>query len=133
MRRFGGQNSCGEAVARGGGDTLSQVLKLLPGDLRQRVARAGRDPAAAAAALVEEVLHANPVSVAGFAYGLLCGLPVIKRNLVDKKVFAADEVDRALAALGHPCRDEIMADIARRTPAAAGGWGLRTLRGMGAL
>ncbi len=123
----------GAAIDAGGDAILERALAMLPGGLRRRLARAGGGPAAAAA-LVEEVLHANPVSVAGFAYALLCGLPVIKRNLIAKRVFTAAEIARALDAIGHPCRDEILADFAAREAAPAGeGWGLRALRSMGAL
>ena len=44
----------------------------------------------------------------------MCGLPVIKRNLMAKGGFAREDIDSALARMNHPCRAEIVDDLAAR-------------------
>jgi len=104
-------------VDAGGPAAVAETVRLLSPPLRRKVERAmgaASAPAAARTALLREVLHTDPVRAAGLAYALMCGLPVIKRNLMAKGGFAGEDIDSALARMNHPCRAEIVADLTAR-------------------
>lgn len=63
--------------------------------------------------IVALIAERNQVHVGGFLFMKFLGLPVIKRDIFFRQVYALEEVYRILTELQEPLRDEVLADLRR--------------------
>lgn len=109
-----------------------QILPLLPARVRARLARtanvegngsAGDIGQASADAIVSAILATNQMHAGGLLFQQLLRLPMIKRDVVYRRIHTIEEMQAALAAIEEPLRTEILADLRRRgTPDRMGPW-----------
>lgn len=99
-----------------------QALALFPARIRKAVAplmeapTAPADGPAFADAVVDEIMKRNQMHAAGFAFMKFLGLPLFKRDIVYRELFPLEEASRIMTEFVGPMREEIVADLARRTP-----------------
>ena len=110
------------------GRPMQQIVTLLPAQVRARLAPAAAGSSgdigqASADAIISAILATNQMHAGGLLFQRLLGLPMIKRDVVYRRIHTIEEMQAALAAIEEPLRAEILADLRRRgTPDRLGFW-----------
>ncbi len=60
------------------------------------------------------IANHNQVHMAGFLFMKYLGLPVMKRDLFFREVYALEEIDNILTMLGEPMKDEVMSELRQK-------------------
>lgn len=105
-------------------ETISQGVASLPMSNRAGDGRLGRISSQALTMekwnfdiltnkIVAIIAERNQIHVGGFLFMKFLGLPVIKRDIFFRQVYAIEEVYRILTELNEPLRDEVVADLRR--------------------
>lgn len=68
--------------------------------------------------IVSTIATRNQIHVGGFLFMKYLGLPVIKRDIFYREVYALEDIYRILGEFGEPLREEVMADLRRGGTAA---------------
>lgn len=63
--------------------------------------------------IVSMIANRNQIHVGGFLFMKYLGLPIVKRDIFYREVYALEEVYRILTELNEPLRDEVMSDLRR--------------------
>jgi hypothetical protein len=99
----------------------SRALAYLPIPQRLQLALA-REPALSPERLAALLTQGSQIHTGGFLFRQLEGAPLLKRDLVFRQQFTADEAESLLRATGHEGHlAEIMADLTRKGPPPAYG------------
>src|SRR5262249_47668876 len=68
--------------------------------------------------IISAIASRNQIHAGGFFFVKYLGLPIIKRDIFYREVYALEEIHRILSEFGEPLRDEVMADLRRGGTAA---------------
>lgn len=63
--------------------------------------------------IVSMIASRNQIHVGGFLFMKYLGLPIVKRDIFYREIYALEEVYNILTELNEPLRDEVMSDLRR--------------------
>jgi hypothetical protein len=97
-------------------DDYAGLIKLYPGAIRFPYTHFFRLPKSACVdELVSRIGQRSQIHTGGFLYRKYLGCPIMKRDLLYRGQFSADEIEQALVETGHEDHlDEIMTDFKRK-------------------
>jgi hypothetical protein len=105
-------------------ETISQGVRTLPASRGDDRSKLGRISGQAVTMekwnfeiltnkIVSTIADRNQVHVGGFFFMKYLGLPIIKRDIFFREIYALEEVHRILTDLNEPLRDEVLSDLRR--------------------
>jgi hypothetical protein len=97
-------------------DNYASLTNLLPGAIRFPSSHFLRLPKPACVdEIVSRIGQRSQIHTGGFLYRKFLGCPIVKRDLLFRRQFSADEIEQALIETGHEGHiEEIMADFKRK-------------------
>jgi Rhamnan synthesis protein F len=63
--------------------------------------------------IISAIVSRNQIHAGGFFFVKYLGLPIIKRDIFYREVYALEDIHRILSEFEEPLRDEVMADLRR--------------------